>query len=97
MSWRTSALGLFVGLLEGTTEGSGVGNADVGMAVCLRVGCVITAMNHKEEGIMGENWFVCSVSLVLCSMKKIQVKGIKKETHTYLSSRLIAWTLCRQH
>ena len=97
MSWRTSALGLFVGLLEGTTEGSGVGNADVGMAVCLRVGCVITAMNHKEEGIMGENRFIRSVSLVLCSMKKIQVKGKKKETHTYLSSRLIAWTLCRQH
>ena len=65
-SWRTSALGLFVGLLEGTTEGSGVGNAVVGLAVCLRVGCVITAMNHKEERIMRENWFVCSVSLVLC-------------------------------
>ena len=80
MSWRTSALGLFVGLLEGTTEGSGVGNADVGMAVCLRVGCVITAMNHKEEGIMGENWFVCSVSLV---ERVLEPQNVRLKVTTY--------------
>ena len=83
MSWRTSALGLFVGLLEGTTEGSGVGNADVGMAVCLRVGCVITAMNHKEEGTYHGGKLVrmqCFLSTLLHE-KNTSEREKKRNTH----------------
>ena len=53
-----------------------MGNADVGMAVCLRVGCVITAMNHKEEGIMGENFLS-----TLLDEKNTSERDKKRNTH----------------